>query len=427
MNAAQLAEVELVWRVAVAALCGLAVGLERQWSGHASGPAARFAGLRTFFLYGVLSGVAGVLVASGFVLPGSVLIAGAGALAVAAYVRSSRETGDPDATTETAGIVIIALGVLAGLGHLRLATGAAAIVVLMLSEKVRLHAWVQRLDDRELRAALQFAVLALVILPLLPSEPVTALGGVRPQRLWIVVLLFSGLNFLGYVARRIVGPTRGYGVTGILGGLVSSTAVTLHFSRESVRQPALAGSLGLGVVGACTTLLPRVLVVSTLLNTQVAQRLLAYLAAPLLVGGVIIYLAVRRQGPAAGTASASESRSPLGLRSAIQMAVFFQLAVLAIEFVQVYWGRGGVLTSAAVLGVTNMDALTLAMTRLGTTPASAQLAAQSIAIGALASTGMKLALTLTLGTRPFQRVASLGLLALAAASAVGLWVGDRFA
>lgn len=425
MTPAPLSELDIAGRVAVAALCGLAVGIERQWSGRATGPEARFAGMRTLSLYGLLSGVAGVLIATGFAIPGTVILAGGAALAVAAYVVAHRGTGDPDATTETAALVILALGLLAGLGQLRLAGGATAVVVLVLGEKARLHGWVQQIDARELRAALHFAVLALVILPLLPAEPVALLGGTVPRTLWIVVLLFSGLNFLGYVARRIIGPSRGYGVTGILGGLISSTAVTLHLSRESDRQPELASSLGLGVLGACTVLLPRVTVVSMLLNPLVAQRLLLYLAPPLAVGCAMVYLAIRRQGPAAETASTPERRSPLGLWSAIQMAVVFQLVLLAIAFVQGRWGSSGILTSAALLGLTDTDALTVAMNRLGNTPDAAWLGAQAIAVGVLSNTVLKLGLTLTLGTRPFQRVASVGLVALGVASVVGLWVGGK--
>lgn len=419
-------EMELVWRIAVAALCGLAVGVEREWSRLVPGRKERFAGLRTFLLLGLLAGVAGTLVASGLVVPGSALLAAAGALTIAAYVLGTRRAGgDPDGTTEMAALVVLGLGLLAGLGQLRLSSGAAALVVLVLGEKARLHRWVRRIDETELRAALHFAVLALVILPLLPAGPIAALGGTNLRTLWTVVLLFSGLNFAGYLARQEVGPTRGYGVTGLLGGLVSSTAVTLHFSRESREHPALGGPLGLGVVAACTVLLPRVLLVSVLLEPRVALLLLVYLAAPLLVGGVFVLFAILRQGPTAETASERERRSPLGLLSAIQMAVIFQVAFLAVEFVQARWGTGGILTTATLLGLTSMDALTLAMTRRGGGAEGAGLAAQAIAVGALSTTLFKLALTLALGAAPFRRVASAGLALLALATAAGLWIGAR--
>jgi uncharacterized membrane protein (DUF4010 family) len=126
--------------------------------------------------------------------------------------------------------------------------------------------------------------MALVVLPLLPPGRYGPLGGIEPRGLWIVVLLFSALNFAGYLARRAVGPERGYGVTGLLGGLVSSTAVTFQFSRLSREERSLAAGLALGVVGASTVLLPRVLVISALLNLDVARALLPFILPPLLAG-----------------------------------------------------------------------------------------------------------------------------------------------
>ncbi|MHB1225075.1 MAG: MgtC/SapB family protein, partial [Gemmatimonadaceae bacterium] len=358
------------------------------------------------------------------------LATGGAALAVAAFVMATRRPGARmDATTEASALVVLALGALAGQGQLALAGGTAAIIVLALVEKARLHGWVRRLGEQELLAALHFAVLALVILPVLPTEPLPVAGGAAPRTLWIVVLLFSGLNFAGFVARRVVGASRGYGVTGLLGGLISSTAVTLQFSRESRRQPELAGPLGLGVVAACTALLPRVLVVTTILNAGMAARLVPFLLPPLMVGIALIGLGlVSRRAEAHGSTATEreEVRSPLGLWSAIQMTVAFQAVLVALEYVQRLWGAEGLITSAAVLGLTNMDALTLAMSRLGTDSGEVALGAMAIAVGVLANTVLKLGLTLSLGTSPFRRVAATGLVLLLVASAVGLWLGQSW-
>ena len=269
---------ETVARLAVAALGGLAVGLEREWSGHATGPLARFAGLRTFLLIGALGGVAGWLVASGSQTVGAVLLASGSALVVAAYILAARAGGHAiEGTTEVAALMVLALGMLAGMGYLELASGSTAIMVLALSEKARLGRFVARIGEGEMRAALQFAVLALVVLPLLPAGSYGPWGGIEPRGLWIVVLLFSALNFAGYLARGAVGPERGYGVTGLLGGLVSSTAVTFQFSRLSRSDRSIAAGLALGVVGASTVLLPRVLLISALLNVDVARALVLLL------------------------------------------------------------------------------------------------------------------------------------------------------
>src|SRR6185295_472094 len=139
--------------------------------------------------------------------------------------------------TEVAALVVLAAGVIAGIGSIRLASGITALVTLLLVEKSRLHALVERIDDVALRSGVRFAVMALVVLPLLPEGPYGPLGGVRPRQLWVLVLFFSGLNFAGYLARRMLGEGRGHVATGFLGGLVSSTNVTLTFARASRVDP----------------------------------------------------------------------------------------------------------------------------------------------------------------------------------------------
>ena len=248
----------------VAGLAGLAVGIERQWSGHASGPDARFAGARTFLFLGVLGGLAGWLIQGGLLLPGVAILLAPALLTVVAYgMATRRRAADLDGTTEVAALLVLGVGMAAGLGFPLLTSAVVAVTVLVLAEKGRIHDLIGRIGKVEFEAALQFAVLALVILPLLPEGPYGPFDSIRPRTLWTVVLLFSALNFVGYIARRAVGGARGYGITGLVGGLLSSTAVTLSFSRLSRDEPDSGRALASGVLGACTVLLPRVLLIST--------------------------------------------------------------------------------------------------------------------------------------------------------------------
>lgn len=415
---------ETVARLSVAALSGLAVGLEREWSGHASGPLMRFAGLRTFLLMGGLGGIAGWLVSTGAVAIATVLLAGGSALIVAAYVIAARPGGHAiEATTEVAALTVLALGVLAGLGYLELASGATAVMLLALSEKERLRRVVARIGEGELRAGLQFAVLALVVLPLLPQGRYGPWGGIEPRSLWIIVLLFSALNFAGYLARKAVGAERGYGVTGLLGGLVSSTAVTFQFSRLSRDDPSLGTGLAVGVMGASTVLLPRILVISTLLNADVARALLPFLVPPMVVGAILLLVAAaRRWEPVQKARGTDVIQNPLRLTSAIKMALAFQASLMLISYVSNAIGASGVLASAALIGLTDMDALTLSMSRLGTTPDLVRLAARAIAIGLLGNSALKIALTIGLGTSRYRQLALAGLAALAMTGAISLTV-----
>jgi uncharacterized membrane protein (DUF4010 family) len=406
-------ELTIAVRIAIAALIGLAVGLEREWSGHASGPKAQFAGIRTFFALGLIGGVAGVLCDEGFEIVGSVVAAAGVALAVAAYVMTTRrDKSDVDGTTEAAAIVVIALGVTAGVGWLSVAAGAGSVLVLALREKARLHSFVDKIGEQELRAALQFAALALVVLPLLPAGPFFGELKIEPRSLWTVVLIFSGLNYVGYLVRRAVGAELGYGIAGALGGLVSSTGVTLTFAQQSKREPGVAAALARGIVAACTVLPLRVLGVTMVLNQNVGLALLPLIGPVALAGGALTVL-MRVRGKRLTTNAAMSPTSPLGLVSSIQMAVAFQVAMIALRFTHEWWGTTGTYASGAILGLADMDALTFSTTRseLAAVPGSA---AAVIATGMVANNVMKAIIAIIVGTGEVRRRASFSLLVMAA-------------
>jgi uncharacterized membrane protein (DUF4010 family) len=413
------AQGEIALRLAIAGLIGLAAGLEREWSGHASGPDARFAGLRTFLVLGALGGIAGCLGDAGYAVMGSVIALAASALCVVGYAMAvHRPTATTDGTTEAAAVIVVALGVVAGIGWIGLAAGAGALVVLALSEKTRLHWLVRRLGEPELRAGLQFAVLAVVVLPLLPPGPYLGVIGLKPRALWAIVLLFSGLNFAGFIARRVAGAHRGYKITGALGGVISSTAVTLSFSRQSRRDVDLGASLAGGVIAACTVLVPRVVLVSAVLNPPVAVQLLMILAPAFVIGAVFVALGWRTKDDPTSSAETTPD-NPLHLGAAIRMAVAFQVGMTVIAFVRKFWGLPGLFATAAALGLTDVDALTVSMSRQEAL-LDATIAARAIAVGIFANTLMKLGIALVLGQSGFRRRTSVGLVALAAGTVAGL-------
>jgi uncharacterized membrane protein (DUF4010 family) len=371
-------------------------------------------------ILGILGGAAGLLIAESYVVVAAALAAGGIALSVAAYVMAVRRPeADLDGTTEAAAALVIALGVLAGVGWLALSAGTGSLIVLALREKTRLHDAVRHLQERELRSASQFAVLALVVLPLLPEGPLWGALAVRPRVLWAVVLLFSGLNFAGFVARRAVGPERGYGVMGLLGGVVSSTAVTLNFARHSRREPDISRALAGGVIGACTVLIPRVLVVTTALNPQVALALARLLVAPAVVGAAAFAWVWRtdRDRPAAADET---TLNPLRLGAAIRMTIAFQVAMTAIALVRDRWGTAGLFTTASLLGLTDVDALAVSMSRLDAAWLPS-LAGRAIAIGILSNTIVKLTIAAALGAARFRVTTIAGLAAIAAGIALSLW------
>jgi len=399
----------------VAILGGAAVGVERQQSGHASGPNARLGGVRTFTLLGTLAGIAGLLTAGGYPLAAGLLVAGALALIVAGYVRASKK--DIDATTEVAALVVLGAGVLSGLGELRLSAALTTMTVLLLAEKRGLHRFVDRLDETMLLAAARVAVMSVVILPLLPEGPFGPAPGIRPRELWILVLLFSGISFVGFIAQRLAGAA-GYPLTGLLGGLVSSTSVTLTFARLSRAHHAQAAPLATGAVAASTILFLRVAVAVAVLNAALVPTLTGYLWAPFVAGLAALGMAWRQlDGP---KSAPSELRNPLQFRAALEMAALFQVVLVAVHFARSWMGEGGLLAGGFVLGLTDVDALTLAMTRSVTTGTSVDLACRAILMGVIANCLMKAGIATVVGERRFAWQTAGSLLAMAAAGALAL-------
>jgi uncharacterized membrane protein (DUF4010 family) len=403
--------------VMIATLGGAAIGVERERSGHAGGPDARFAGVRTFTLLGGLAGLSGWLWAEGQTWLATVLLAGAAALVVVAYQAVAAR--DPDGTTEVAALVTLAAGVLGGLGHLAFSSAVVAVTALLLIEKSRVHALVRRMDDTAVRAGIRFAVMAVVLLPLLPPGPYGPLGGVRPRELWIFVLFFSGISFAGYLARLFVGARHGYLVAGLIGGIMSSTSVTLSFSRASRHEDESVGRpLAYGVLAACTTLFVRVAVATAVLSLALARHLVPLIAAPFLVGVAAVLVGLRR--PRQERPDVQTPRNPLQIGAALQMAVLFQVVLFTVEGVRAAWGDVGLIVTGAILGLADVDALMISMAHTVATGGAPAAPAMAVAVGILSNTLFKLALAVALSRPPFRRTVAIGLAAMAAASLAAL-------
>lgn len=401
----------------VAALGGAAIGLEREWSGHAAGPQARFAGIRTFTLLGGFAGIAGWLWSIGAAPLAAVLAGAAAALVVAAYVAGSRT--EVDGTTEVAALVAIGAGILAGSGRMAVASGIIAATALLLVEKSRLHAAVKRIDDTSLTAGIRFGVMAVVILPLLPPGPYGPLGGVRPRELWAIVLFFSGLSFAGFLAKRAFGARYGYAVAGLLGGLVSSTSVTFTFAGASRHQSGFGPALAAGVMTANTVLFLRVAVVLAVLNAALLPLVAPYLVAPLLVGAAASVVGFARQGPSGSDLKVLEN--PLQLGMALKLTLLFQLVLFLVHGANTAYGNLGVLVSGAVVGFTDVDALLLSMAR-AENGVGADLAARALVVGVLSNTVLKTLLAAFLGRGRFRLLTVAGLVGMGIAIALSLWL-----
>lgn len=241
--------------IAIASLGGAAVGVERQRVYRENEPGA-IGGLRTFTLLGTVAGSCGFLLSSQIVLPATVLLTGAVGLVLILRLVSGNVSRD--ATTEVAAITVLVGGVIAGLGHLAIAAAIYAWMLLLLIEKASLHRLVQRIGAVELQAAAQFAAMALIVLPLLPTRGFGPGAVLNLRSIWMLVLVFSGISFGGYLARKALGTGTGWVVTGMIGGLISSTQVAFSFARDSRSRPDSQLPLFGGVMAATSVSMLRV-------------------------------------------------------------------------------------------------------------------------------------------------------------------------
>ena len=196
---------------------GLLIGIERGWKLKDQKAGTRVAGVRTFTLLGLASGIAGLLGALGHGVVSGALAVGAVAIMVAAYARELKQ--QRDSTSAVAAVVTIAIGFLAGSGSAGLAIAAAAVTVAVLALKSELHGFVDRLKAEDVKALARYLIIAAAVLPFLPNRQMGPLDAWNPQRLWLVVVLVTGFSFLGYVANRIFGQrhvsARGFAAVGI--------------------------------------------------------------------------------------------------------------------------------------------------------------------------------------------------------------------
>ncbi len=297
--ATKMTDLELFYRFATALAIGFLLGLQREHAAGQPREASFFAGIRTFPLLALI-GCGGALLAaeSGSSWPLVAAIVLTGALVVTAYAGTAR-LGHHGITTETAAMLTVMIGALCYYGHLAIAAALGVVVMALLSLKGELHGLAGKVTREDLVATLKFGVITAVILPVLPNHsfgppPVDVLN---PYKIWLMVVLISGLGFLGYLLIKVVGPSRGIGITGFLGGLVSSTAVTLTFAERSRREQDLARVFATAVTVAWTTMFARVLVEVAVVNRALLGHLWLPMAAACGAGlGYALFLYLRQRG-----------------------------------------------------------------------------------------------------------------------------------
>ncbi len=385
-------------RFAVSMLLGAFIGLEREQVGHGQ------LGIRTFCLFAGL-GTLGAMLAettnSAWILP-TAFFALSGLVVVARVGREKVEE-HPGITTEIAALMTFALGALVYYGPMELAVALGVVTAALLHLKPELHSVARRVGSKDLFAMVQFALVAFVVLPVLPNQTLGPLNVLNLNHMWLMVVLVSGISLAGYVALRFVGPRHGALASGLLGGTVSSTAVTFSFARHAKEMPRFSRPAAIAVMAATVVTIPRMAVEMGVVNPAILADGALPLAC-LLVAALLPLLLYWRRCAVPADDEMPEVQNPVRLGMALTFAAIYAAVILAVAAARHYLGDVGLYTVGALSGLTNVDAITLSTARLAASGhlTSAQ-GVDVIIVAFVANLVFKFAIAASLGTRAIAR------------------------
>jgi uncharacterized membrane protein (DUF4010 family) len=409
------------FRLGLALALGLLIGLERGWHDRTAAEGERTAGLRTFGLISLAGGLWALLAGrlADVVLAAS-LLGFMGLIVLSHWTRVQRRH-DVGLTTEVAALIAFGVGALAATGEPTVAAALAVVTTAVLGAKPVVHGWLTKLDERELRAIVQLLLISVVALPLLPNRGFGPWDAWNPYEIWWLVVLVTAISFAGYFAVRITGEHRGLGLTALLGGLVSSTAVTLSYARLGRSSRAAPEVLAAGVLLANGTMFARTWLVAFILEDRLAATLGAALGAMWVVclaGAGWHWRAARAAARVRSPAQTDEPalRNPFEIRAALQLALLLMVITALARGLREQFGDPGIYALAAVSGIVDVDPVTLSLARQARADLALEVAGLGILIASFVNTAVKGAAVYLLGTaRLGHRVAP----TLAVAIAVG--------
>lgn len=382
----------------VALLLGTLIGIERGWASRDREWGERVAGVRTHALVGLLGGIAALLAESLTRWAFPLIFLAVAVIALVAYRARMEQSQDYSITGLIGLLLTLCFGALAVGVDIGLATSCAVVTALILDNKREIHGLLHKLQANELDAGLKLLLISVVMLPLLPNEDMGPGDVLNPQEIWWLVVLIASISFIGYFAMRIGGTEKGILFTGLFAGLTSSTALTLQYAHRARREPQLAPMLAVGILLACGTMLPRLLIYAALLN----PALLPQLVAPVATMGLTLYLPALwlwRRHRQVLIAERPMTQNPLELRAALFLGVLLVVVMLLGEWLREWLGNAGVYLLAGVSGIADVHAVALMLSRMAQASIEIHTAVLGIVLAASVNNLFKVVLTMTRGTR----------------------------
>ncbi|MDO9038066.1 MAG: MgtC/SapB family protein [Lutibacter sp.] len=420
----KLTEFDFVIRMLVTAGIGFVLGLEREYSQY-SEKVEIFAGLRTFMLVALL----GFLTAYfGVTLNYWIFIAGfLGVVAIVAisyWVTSNK--GDIGSTTEFAVIFTFLLGGLVLIGNINISLALTVVMLVILSLKVRLRIMIGQLTQDEVYAFVRFVVVALLILPFLPNEYYGPYDVINPREVGWIIVLISGIGFVGYILMKFLGTDRGILLTSILGGLVSSTFVTFTFSKKSKETPELSKNYAVGILAAATIMVIRVFLLVFIFNKAMLVGLIIPLFIVLLTAFGISLFFYNSQFGKPQTIDKIVLGDPLNIKNAVFFGIFYMGILLLVSYANHIYGAKGIYVSSAISALTDIDAIAISVSKLGGTTINFLIAQNAILLAVLSNTIVKIGIAVFTGSKALKKYVLIGYGCIFIAGIVGFLVLNFF-
>jgi len=382
-------ELKILWDLLTAFGVGLLIGIERGWKGRVKEEGDRVAGIRTFALTGILGGIVGRLsMLMGDWLVAAAFLSFAAVVAIAHFV-GARESEDIGFTTSVALLITFSLGIWAVFGSHVYIFSVAVLVVALLGYKPELHKWIGNIETEEIYAGIKLLVISVILLPLLPNQGYGPFEALNPYWLWWMVVLITGLSFVGYVAISHFGDRIGVLLTALTGGLASSTAVTLSLAHMAKRT-RVSNIFMAGVLIASAIMFIRVVIEVAVVNPE----LLYTLWIPMLVMFVVTLIGMfwlwqPKSDDEGKDKPPLKLENPFQISTALQFGILLGVVLLLAEAVKEWFGDEGIYVLSVVSGLMDVDAITLSLSKMATNELHEKTAAAGIVLATTSNTLVK--------------------------------------
>lgn len=370
-------DIDYAINLLISAILGFMIGLQREIQIYYE-KSQEFGGARTFAIISIIGFLSSYLNEySTWVFP--LVVIGTIFFITYVHIKTLKITGDLGTTTEFAAIATLLVGALLYFKDRQEAIFTAILILFLLELKSKIKAFEGKISKKDVTSAVLFALMTFVILPILPDRPIDPLGIVNPYQIWLMVVLISGLSFMGYVSVKTIGAKKGVLLTGFFGGLVSSTAVAITLSKKSLINKELIPFLAVAIGIASSTMFFRVVIEVAVVNSNILSYILYPYIFATIFGYIFLYF-LYKNTKVKISKTVIEFKNPLELKEALKIGVLFGIVFGAISLVEKNFGDAGVFVVSAISGLTDVDAITLSLAKMSS---NGGLSIKSASIGIL--------------------------------------------